>query len=309
MIFEIDNKLLERFQGARLSDIVCDIMTRYHFISCRPNIRKYIETSIKENASTTHYELFKTYQGFSIPTNLPKYLTTINLSNYNDAQIFAIIQKPSWLLVENELNEWPVYKHMIKKYLHDRTYGKYYEMLYRAIDKTLVPHSCGGYGQFEQTLRDYNAAHLYCNTLHLKSCTLVDRDTNDETYYDQNKTSIYKFLSGKEINNVNELTNGDIFSLNQPHYIWHMWYKRAIENYFPKECFKNIAIDLNKIPDDPKERDYLKYDESIYNKKDLPKLTQNMSYSKYEENIKKFPYYGGTISELQLFLLKLVKII
>lgn len=306
MIFQIDEKLLERFHDAALSDLVCDIMDGRHYIKCRPKIRKAIEEAVNQNASTTQYERFLSYKGFDIPTQYPLYLTTLNLDNFDDIQIHALISKPSWLIIENELNEWPVYKHIIHQYEKDRQFGSYYQMLWQAADKTLMPHTTGGYGQFQQTLVSHDAEEQYQGTLRYKSCTLVDRDTNDSNTYDANKAKLYTFLSGKEFQ---DLTDEDIYSLDQPHYIWHMWYKRAIENYFPIESYRSIHANIENIPETAEERDYLKFDEDIYQKKDLPKLTKGMTRSKYEKTLKKFPFNGEEISEMQLFLLKLVKII
>ena len=306
MIFQIEEKLLKRFHDATLSDLVCNIMDGRHYIKCRPVIRKAIEVAIHENASTTQYERFQSYKGFDIPTQLPLYLTTLNLSDFDESQIHALVSKQSWLIVENELNEWPVYKHMIHKYETDRQFGDFYKMLWQAADKTLIPHTTGGYGQFLQTLKSYDADEQYNGTLRYKSCTLVDRDTNDSNTYDFNKAKLYSFLSGKDFK---DLTDDDIYSLNQPNYIWHMWYKRAIENYFPIESYRSIHANIEKISGSAEDRDYLKFDENIYQKKDLPKLTEGMTRSKYEETLKKFPFNGDEISELQLFLLKLVKII
>ena len=306
MIFQIDDKLLAHFKGAKLSDLVSAIMDGQHYIKCRPSIRKVIEEAVLANASTTQYERFQSYQGFDIPTQYHLYITTLNLSDFEDSQVEALVSRPSWLIVENELNEWPVYKHMMYQYRKDRKFGDFYEMLLQAADKTLIPHTTGGYGQFQQALISHDAEGQYQGTLRYKSCTLVDRDTDGPNLYDANKAKLYTFLSGKEFN---ELTDEDIYSLDQPHYIWHMWYKRAIENYFPVESYRAIGANIEKIPDTEEERDYLKYNDDIYQKKDLPRLTTSITRSKYEETLKKFPFNGEQISELQLFLLKLVKII
>lgn len=306
MIFQIDENLLERFHGAELSDLVSYIMDGRHYIKCRPKIRKTIEEAINKNASTTQFERFQSYKGFDIPTRYHSYLTTLNLADFDAFQIHALISKPSWLIVENELNEWPVYKHIILQYKTDRQFGDLYKMLWQAADKTLLAHTTGGYGQFQQTLVAHDSKEQYHGTLRYKSCTLVDRDTNDSNTYDADKAKLYTFLSGKDFD---DLADEDIYSLDQPHYIWHMWYKRAIENYFPKESYRSIQANIENIPNTAEERDYLKYDENIYQKKDLPKLTEGMTRSKYEETLKKFPFNGDEISELQLFLLKLVKII
>ena len=301
MIFEIKESLLDRLADAKLSDLVCDIMDGHHYIKCTPKIRAKIDKCISENASTTHYELYQSYMGFDIPTNLRKYLKLLDLSAFEDDQIYALVKKQSLLIVENELNEWPVYRHIIHAYTKDRKFGNYYQMLDYAVDKTLTAHTSGGYGQYVQVLDVYDKK--YNGVFQYKYCTLFDRDTNDATYFDQNKGKLLKTICGKEIN---EIIDDDIYTLNQPVFIWHMWYKRAIENYFPVENFKKIGVDISKIVGDS---DYFKFDQTTYSKSDLQKLTDGMTYKKYEDNLKHFPYYGESVSEIQLFLLKLLQII
>lgn len=312
MIFQIDDKLLEWFQDDKLSDLVCCIMDGRHYISCRPALLSTISESVERHASSTQKERFKSYGRLSAPTNLSKYLTTLCLSEFSKQQILALVKRPSMLLLENELNEWPVYQGMAKEYSKDRRYGDYFKLLLLAMTskpemtETLVAHSPGGYGQFEQVLRVYDDDSHYAGTLRYKACVLVDRDTKDEKSYDRDKAKLLTFLSGKEFKS---LTDNDIWTLDQSSYIWHMWYKRAIENYFPNDRYVAIGSDISKLPEENPERDYVKFDKSIYDKSDLPKLANGMTYSKYESNLKHFVFWGGEISELQLFLLKLVKII
>jgi hypothetical protein len=90
-----------------------------------------------------------------------------------------------------------------------------------------------------------------------------------------------------------------------------MWYKRSIENYFPNEAYEYLGLNTDSITDTTAERDYLNIEECLrgYKKHKLPLLTCAMSRKKYEDNLKHFNVNGEDLSEIQLFLLKLVRII
>ena len=91
-----------------------------------------------------------------------------------------------------------------------------------------------------------------------------------------------------------------------------MWYKRSIENYFPNEAYVAANMDPSSIKETGKQRDYVKitkYNISGYDKNKLQSLTLTMSRKQYEDNLKHFYFNDEELSELQLFLLKLVRII
>lgn len=70
-------------------------------------------------------------------------------------------------------------------------------------------------------------------------------------------------------------------------------------------------MNTSNITETGVDRDYLKISEKIagYSKDKLPSLTSKMSRKKYESGLKHFYVNGEDLSELQLFLLKLVRII
>lgn len=88
-----------------------------------------------------------------------------------------------------------------------------------------------------------------------------------------------------------------------------MWYRRAIENYFPKERYEEIGVPI----EDEELSDYINigkiYKTHGYDKSLLPKLAEKMSRSMYERNLKRFNVNDVNMSEFQLLLLKFVKLV
>ena len=92
-----------------------------------------------------------------------------------------------------------------------------------------------------------------------------------------------------------------------------MWYKREIENYFTDDCYIKENVDVSGFPTVSNQRDYFEIDKSSapgYDKPLLSSVAEHMSRSDYDMIAsKKFLVNGELLSEIQLFLLKLVKII
>ena len=145
-----------------------------------------------------------------------------------------------------------------------------------------------------------------------KVCVVFDRDTNNSDDIDKTKKAVFSALcNGIDINQVN---NDLIYRLDyEDEYVWHMWYKRAIENYFPKDQYESLGVDVSSF-DDQLPYDYQKFDE----KKDYPKgykknmmkdIAKEMTHQYFEENTHHFNITGEDMSEIQLLLLKIAKIV
>ena len=149
----------------------------------------------------------------------------------------------------------------------------------------------------------------YENVFSEKSCIVFDRDTDDDVSFDSNKNALFQLFCNKKSDSV---TDQDIYTLNQNPYHWHMWYKREIENYLTNDHYEENGVDVSGFPTELKQRDYFKISESVpgYHKSKLSVIAEKMSRADYESlGLRFFTVNGLQISELQLFLLKLVKII
>ena len=136
---------------------------------------------------------------------------------------------------------------------------------------------------------------------------LMDRDTDLGTVFPSRRQNLFEMLSGKQ---ATVLANTDIYTLSQSVYVWHMWYKRAIENYFPATQFDNLGYPSASAPSVLVDWSYKNLGKiSRYDKKHLSEVCFGMSRANYESNCAQFTVNGVNMSEMQLFLLKLVKLI
>ena len=312
MIFKIDKTYAKAIKGATLSDLCCKMIEKGHYIDCEGETRSLIEKSIQANASNTQTEWFKSYKGFSITTELRKYLTTISVdgNTYSLADLDRMISKESRVLLENGPYEWDVYKTMIGTFERDRKYGNLFKLLVKARNnKYLSDLHCGGFSTMVAMFDQQNEGD-YRNVFAEKSCFVFDRDTNSDISFDCNKNALFRMFCNKDSETV---TDRDIYTLNQSHFHWHMWYKREIENYFTDDCFTRQGVNVDAFPSELNRRDYFLIDQSSahgYQKSKLASIAKAMSRSDYDQMTPKvFVVDGDQLSEIQLFLLKLVKIV
>lgn len=312
MILKVDNEFFEKFKEPDIADI-CYYAAEYgHFIDTIPPNRMKLQQNVNLHCSTSQKDIFKyAKKRFShLTSEHRQYLTTINGSSYDIDTLKRILKSPARLLLENMMYEEPVYKCMISSYKHDRTFGNMFAMLEMAIKKNWIEFAHGGgFGSFEKYLITMDKGE-YKSIAKLKFCTIMDRD-QDSAILPTNRDSLFRYLSdGKD---HESLEDSDIYTLTFQGCVWHLWYKRAIENYFPDKCY--IACGYNPAviwPPIPADRNYKKIiTEGIgkFQKEDLSCLPLSMSRKDYEIGLQHFNIEGKDISELQLFLLKLVKII
>ena len=316
MIFKIDHNYATTIQGATLSDLCCKMMEHGHFIDCDGNTFALIAKSIQENASTTQSDCFKKFKGFSssgcLTRELRAYLTTIIVDGdaYSLDDLERIICKESYVLLENGPYEWEVYKTMMSVYQRDRQFGNLFQLLVLARNKGfLASLNCGGYGMVKPMIEQQEQG-AYENVFSEKSCIVFDRDTNDDVSFDSNKNALFQLFCNKKSDTV---TDQDVYTLNQNPYHWHMWYKREIENYLTNDHYEENGIDTSGFPQSLQQRDYFKITpESApgYQKSKLFSIAEKMNKADYDSmGLKMFFMNGINMSEIQLFLLKLVKII
>ena len=297
MIFKIDHNYATTISGATLSDLCCKMMEHGHFIDCDGNTFALIAKSIQENASTTQSDCFKKFKGFSssgcLTRELRAYLTTIIVDGnaYSLDDLERIICKESCVLLENGPYEWDVYKKMMSVYQRDRQFGNLFQLLVLARNKGfLTDLNCGGYGMVKPMIKQQEQG-AYENVFSKKSCIVFDRDTDDDVSFDPKKNALFQMFCGKKSDAV---TDQDVYALVQSPYHWHMWY-------------------ISNFPSTLQQRDYFKITpESApgYQKSKLSSIAEKMSRGDYDSmGLKMFFMNGVQISEIQMFLLKLVKII
>lgn len=312
MIAHITNEYIAQCDSRWLSRLCCKIIENGHYISCDASTQEHLLGVVNKEGSALEKELICKSKPFDFSKEEQKYMTTISLENFAPEQCEVLFGERSMLLLENSVYEWNVYTHIVDTYKRDRQHPNLIKKLSNAIDKgRLTYYNGGGYSQHQQHIEQHEA-HIYKSVGKYKICALLDSDCPSENDIPKDKYKQYCYLCGDKYEDFAGYDLSKIYTLNQPNYIWHMWYKRSIENYFPNDAYISAGMDPSLITETGTQRDYVKItNKNIigYDKDKLQLLTHTMSRKKYEDNLRQFNVNGEVLSEFQLFLLKLVRII
>ncbi|MCI7631325.1 MAG: hypothetical protein MSS41_02625 [Collinsella sp.] len=312
MIFQIKNKFVHLTEPADLSDICCNIIANKHFIICGKIAFRKIKDAIEKNASTNQKNLFSvSFSCFSPTIQQKKYMAVVDIDGLSSNQLKVLIEKPAHLMLENAINEWQFYNSLSSAFSTDRQFGNLFMMVKEAIENhNIVPRSQGGYTQYVPLVlqtdnNEYEHVYKY------KVLIIFDRDTDSCTCFDHRQDSLFKFLCSKT---ADDIEDSDVYTLSQPGFLWHCWYKRSIENYFPDRLYREKNVDIASLPTTYPDRDYFHIDGKQcpnYSKDMVKYFSEKMTKEDFNDsNIKKFRLGSGeTLSEYQLLLLKMVKII
>ena len=311
MIVNIDYEFLQECDDAWLSSICCKIISNGHYIKCDSRTRISIFDTVLIHGSSLEKELIKETRAFDYTGEQLKYLTVLNLNDFSPKQSEVLFCNRSLLLVENSIYEWDVYKHMADSYKRDRSHPNLMRQLLSAMQKGRLSFlHCGGWTQCAQII-EQQENDIYVGLGKYKLCALMDSDCLSAEQIPNDKHKVYSYLCGQSDKRFTSYNIDKIYTLHQSPYIWHMWYKRAIENYFPNSAYETLGLDTSLLPIESQYRDYADIESSVrgYAKSDLPTLSSVMSRKDYERGLKHFCVDGEDLSEIQLFLLKLVRII
>lgn len=314
MIVKVDSDFLDCPESELKDKFIelCNIAEAGHYLDVDNNIEGDFVESLQKYAGDTYCSFIaEAMQKFSYEKSIRSFLTTIKFSDYTREQRRCLLQKPSELLLENSANEWDIYRSLIYYYSKGQNFKNVMSYLQRSIKRGMIePAHLGGIYQLPAELKQKEGK--YKNMYRHKVCVVFDRDTDNSDDIDKTKKAVFSALcNGIDINQVN---NDLIYRLDyEDEYVWHMWYKRAIENYFPKEQYESLGVDVSSF-DDQLPYDYQKFDE----KKDYPKgykknmmngIAKRMTRQYFEENTHHFKITGEDMSEIQLLLLKIAKIV
>lgn len=308
MIFELSEGFVRGTDACRLADLVCHIMHGEHYLSISGASESMLLDAIEQNAGTTDRNLFDLYisWGMSPTVELRTYLTTVSDVRFTYEKLDAIATNPSILLMEN-LREWSFYQNLMANYLSDSRFKNIFVLLAAASrnPKRLKPEQAGGFGDMEHMLKMYQQLG-YAGISEQKIMVVMDRDTDSASIYPTDRPELLKLLSGKR---PESLSSEDIYRLKQGKYCWHMWYRRAIENYIPDEAFTTLGKKrkvLEKFSDHPYDKPEKYYS---YKKNQLERLSRVMTRELLEKGLIVFKEDGVEMNEMQLFLLKIAKIV
>lgn len=311
MIYKFSDNYISELSEQGLSDLCSDIIKHSYFIQCTANGFNKIKEAIQKCGSMTQRELLTLYTGFKPTKEYQDFLTTIDLEllKPTQEQINVLVNLPSEALIENGMYEWNLYRYLPEIYKHDKDYKNIFNLIRRSIDKGyFIWGNAGGTGNFISYIEKKEEG-LYRGMFRYKVFVNFDRDTNNNHTFDGNKNALFNFFCGKEYNHV---TDEDIYTLDFDKYVWHSWYKRAIENYYPDELYNSKGVNTTVLPQNPNQRDYFHFSVKTvpgYEKKYMQDFPQKMSKSDFESTTKEFQIDNIKVSEMRLVLLKIAKII
>ena len=313
MIVKIDSEFLKG-NGKELDDKVfelCKIIEFGHYVDVERSILGDFLDIIKKHANNSKFSLVSgAIEKFDKEKSLRFTLTTIRFSDYSERRRKVLLLKESELLVENAPNEWSIYKNLVTYYTKEPTIKNVAKYLNRAIkERMLKSENLGGANMIPDMLKHKNKEE-FDDLYKMKVCVLFDRDKENGTEIDINKKNVFKALcNGIDINQVN---NDLIYRLDyEDEYVWHMWYKRAIENYFPREKYEELGVDMDSFKDDLP-YDYKKFGNNTpkgYKKDMMKSISDDMKYTYFEDTTEHFDINDKRMSEIQLLLLKIAKIV
>ena len=313
MIFRFDNTYVSQLSGPELSDVCCMMAHYHHYIDFVANQHELINSAIIENASKSQKEEWSQYVSmlsYSLTSMVRKFLRTIVVdTNWPLPRLKRLIERSGRLMIENDY-EWDVYKKLIHLYAaSDRKFKDVFGLLQDSrLHDRLAPNHCGGCSQMAIRCHRHNIEGEYARIVEYKYFPIFDRDTVSASICDPNKNGLIAEFTGKSIDLFNQDT--DLYVLHQPRYVWHMWYKRAIDLYFPNKQYKKLGVDVAKFPADQAKRDYMDPNTiEGYAKHDLPRLTNGITRGEMEQGLQHYLIEDEDVSEIQLFLLKMLKII
>lgn len=245
----------------------------------------------------------------------------------NDA--YQIISERSKVIVENEINDWNFIKGICQKYSSGKIKRRsIYQLVEYAIkSETLESHHSGGTGEIVKISEKWINSNRYKNSFRYKLMAIFDSDKSSENDYITPNKSQIEFFKQRDLAVVQPR---DYEYEPSDKLIWHILYKRKIENYIPLNIlFQNITsiseqqkYDLSNKSND--ELDFIEYGngEGQFNigigkmkiKDQFPAIFLSpFSYRDLEERCEHHKVYlpeaNEEVSEIEVILLKIAKII
>lgn len=326
MVFQILKEFCDRYPHADISDILVNIQKNHHYILADVDTRSVLGDIIKTHGSTNdkkHWEAFKERSGFN-----PDKLLKAHLRNYviDDGFNFELLRlltsEPGHVFLENGNYEWPTYKIITETYKNDPRFKYIFRYLHdRMIKKHIVAEHCGGRDEIIPKILSIEAYDPRKSWLMKNKYMVVfDRDTEDDLHFCNKNDRLFDFCCGK---NHTTVKDSDIYTLDQTNLTWHSWYRRAVENYFDRKCYEECNVNMLNVPSDPNKYYYFKIEDSKiedgnggkirvcfgYKKSNLHTIASKTDRDRMENDLKNFSSIQGDLSEIQLFLLKLVKLV
>lgn len=254
------------------------------------------------------------------------HLSSIKIGVENDeiipAEAVKIIDERSKVIVENGINDWKFIEGICAKYERHKLRGKIYQLINKAIKKEILEaDNAGGVGEITKRANKWiNGRYKDIHELKLMAVFDSDRISSADFTTHRDEIAFFKNKGKNTIQNSDYVyTDGDII-------IWHILYKKKLENYLPLFVLFRESVGISnaqktsleaKTPD---ELDFIEYDNSNIGigkgriKQDFPNFfLTNFSYRELEARCEHHLVWSdetqSNISEIEQLLLKIAKII
>ena len=260
-----------------------------------------------------------------------KYLTRIVIGLDNNEVLpqnaLRILQERSKIIIENRINDWKFLKGVCDKYTSSPKRKSIYLLIQKAIKEQWIESDTGGGdGQIKPVIKYLISSVAYKGIEKYKLMTLFDSDRqlSNLNKLDSTKIPLVSFLKTGSEENIPNLTFNDCVYESTDLIIWHILYKRKLENYVPLNVlFNNIHSLTEKQKQDLQELSYQELDFLEYStqniglgkdkrKDQFPEMfLEGFGYTDFERICAhhKVAFEGEEISEMEQILLKIAKII
>lgn len=325
-----------------LADILIELLKDNHFIDPRSiasiffdNENRYIFSKNKiaksylSDTKRDYLKLYITNNRKPITSLYRDHITHITIGTdageINPRDAHKILTERSKIIVENRINDGKFIQGIAQKYSSHKKRGSIYLLITRAFKlRTIECDHAGGIGEIIKTtqflIKDQGYDYIY----KYKLMTIFDSDKSHINHFNTRYTKLIEFLKNRTI--CNPPATNDIIYEKDDLIIWHILYKRKIENYIPLDIlFKKATL----ITQDQKDHlssksesdlDFLEYNKDGNNigqiniKEEFPEMfLGDFSYRLLEQRCQHhkvfIPEENELVSELEQILLKIAKII
>ncbi|TYQ24641.1 hypothetical protein [Pseudanabaena sp. UWO310] len=243
ILFLEDNHLIDI---SSIDDIFFDDQNKYVFdqtfiakkylsYSDNQNLKEYI-CNIRQSITKLHRQY------------LTKLVIGNDLGEIHPDDAYRILKERSIVIVENNPNDWKFIRGIIDKY---QSFGKR-KNIYKLIKKSLDSDShyltydhAGGSGIQAQIESWVNG--IYHNIYNFKLMALFDSDKRHANDFKQDYKNLLAYLKARSISNPP--AENDLIYEENDLIVWHMLFKRCIENYIPLDI---MIMNITDLTDDHK---------------------------------------------------------
>jgi hypothetical protein len=236
--------------------------------------------------------------------------------------VCKIIKERSKIILENGINDWKFIQGICQKYSSGNVKRQsIYQLVDRAIKSDIIePENGGGVGAIIKVTERWIDNDRYKNTFRYKLMTIFDSDREKSDELTRNKKQA-EFFKGRSIDNAIDCNYESTDLI-----VWHVLYKRAIENYIPLNILFTSVASIAQAQKDSlygktcEELDFIKYEENSIGigkmkiKEKFPEIfLAGFSYRDFEERCEHHKVFltetNEFISEIEEILLKIAKIL